>query len=364
MAERRMFSKKIVESARFLRMPISTQALYFHLGIHADDDGAVEAFPVLRMTGCSEDDLRILVAKGFATVLNEDLVTYINDWNVNNSIRADRKVDSIYKDLIVKLIPNVQILEKKQRADLQKQILDNQLTTDGQPTDSPMPTNGRLSIGKDSIGKYNNTSMNNTTIDLNTTNSGFATVCAELSQSETSTPPITAKTNQALSVTSPEATPEKTRATSTSRPKSKKKPQPAVEAESEQLADVEALPLNNGTEWKPTLQLATEYERLYPNVDIMKEFRQMRAWCLANPSKKKTPNGIRRFVHNWLSREQNSNARQFARSMQSQYRYQGQSISQPAPDYILNDHQDGQKISQEKLEQYRQKVLGSGGYGE
>ena len=61
-------------------MPSSTQNLYFHLGLHADDDGIVEAFSVLRIVNATEDDLRILVAKRFVIILNEDLITYICDW--------------------------------------------------------------------------------------------------------------------------------------------------------------------------------------------------------------------------------------------------------------------------------------------
>ncbi|MDO4975471.1 MAG: hypothetical protein Q4E61_04075, partial [Alphaproteobacteria bacterium] len=88
MAERRMFSKKIIDSARFLKMPISSQALYFHMGVRADDDGVVEGYNVMKMTGATEDDLKVLVAKGFVTVLNDDLVSYINDWKEHNLIRA------------------------------------------------------------------------------------------------------------------------------------------------------------------------------------------------------------------------------------------------------------------------------------
>ena len=164
MAERRMFSKKIIDSARFLKMPISSQALYFHMGVRADDDGVVEGYNVMKMTGATEDDLKVLVAKGFVTVLNEDLVSYINDWKEHNLIRADRKVDSIYKDLLLKIVPEVQILEPKQRSDVKKkqsnqntgQPLDVQWTTSGQPVDGEMSAQVRLgkdSIGKDSIGK-------------------------------------------------------------------------------------------------------------------------------------------------------------------------------------------------------------------
>ena len=61
-------------------MPVSTQCLYFHLGLHADDDGIVEAYTIMNLVGATEDDLKILVAKEFVTVLNEDLVTYITEW--------------------------------------------------------------------------------------------------------------------------------------------------------------------------------------------------------------------------------------------------------------------------------------------
>lgn len=139
MAERRMFSKKIIDSARFIKMPTSSQALYFHMGVRADDDGIVEGYNVMRMIGATEDDLKVLVAKGFVTILNEDLVAYINDWKEHNLIRADRKVDSIYKDLLLQIVPEVQLLEPKQRSDVKNKqvnpLMVVQWTTDGQPMD-------------------------------------------------------------------------------------------------------------------------------------------------------------------------------------------------------------------------------------
>lgn len=132
-----MISIKIIDSARFIKMPSSTQALYFHLISRADDDGIVEAFNVMRMTGSTEDDLKILVAKGFVIVLNEDLVSFISDWQEHNKIRADRKVDSIYQDLLLKVLPEVQLLESRERADRLG-------TSHGQPEDG---------IGKDRLGK-------------------------------------------------------------------------------------------------------------------------------------------------------------------------------------------------------------------
>ena len=103
MAERRMFAKSVIGSARFLRMPPSSRLLYYDLGMQADDDGVVEAFAVMRTTGATEDDLRILASKEFIKVLNEDLVTYITDWSRNNYIQKDRYHQSVYQDLLVKL---------------------------------------------------------------------------------------------------------------------------------------------------------------------------------------------------------------------------------------------------------------------
>jgi len=143
MASRRMFSLRLINSTRFLKMPISSQLLYFHLGMRADDDGVVEAYPVLKTVGCNEDDLKVLVAKGFAKVLNEDLITYITDWNENNRIRADRKQDSMYKDLLLQIIPNVGQLTDKCQAD------DNQMSTNCQPNDGI----GKVRLGQDSIGQ-------------------------------------------------------------------------------------------------------------------------------------------------------------------------------------------------------------------
>lgn len=74
MASRRMFSSRVTESTRFLKMPATSQNLYFHLGMHADDDGVVEAYPVMRLTRATEDDLKILISKGFASEITNDLV--------------------------------------------------------------------------------------------------------------------------------------------------------------------------------------------------------------------------------------------------------------------------------------------------
>lgn len=146
MAMRRMFSKNITEKASFLRMPLTTQALYFHLGIHADDDGIVEAFKVLRMINGNEDDLRVLASKQLVRVLNEDLVTFITDWGEHNLIRADRKKNSIYANLLLQIVPEAEIKEPRPRADRPPKHTG---TSPGQPMDGL----GKGRVGEDRVGK-------------------------------------------------------------------------------------------------------------------------------------------------------------------------------------------------------------------
>jgi len=137
MANRRMFSNRIAGSARFLQMPLEAQALYFHLILNADDDGIVEAYPITKLLGTSPDVLKVLLAKSFIQQLNEDQVMILNDWSEHNSIRADRKIDSIYK----KLIPeNVELVAPKPRSD----VKDNSKRLGGPSMDG---------IGKVRLGK-------------------------------------------------------------------------------------------------------------------------------------------------------------------------------------------------------------------
>ena len=156
MADRRMFSKRLTNSAKFIKMPPSTQNLYFHLGLNADDDGVVEAYSIIRQINATEDDLKVLVAKEFVKVLNEDLVTYIVDWRENNKLRADRKIDSIYKDLLLQVLPQTKLLESKTRADRKKED-ENVGTSHGQPMDG---------IGQDRIGKDNDRKIDNKIINI------------------------------------------------------------------------------------------------------------------------------------------------------------------------------------------------------
>lgn len=139
MAERRMLSKKIFQSRKFLMMPFEAQALYTHLILSSDDDGVVEAFPIVRMIGAKEDSLGLLVVKKFILPLNDDMVYFITDFEEQNKIRADRVQPSRYREL---LLEKTGLVVEGKRVTSQKKYIDGQVT-DKCPH----------SIGKDSIGK-------------------------------------------------------------------------------------------------------------------------------------------------------------------------------------------------------------------
>lgn len=100
MAQRRMFSKTITNSSQFLMMPHTSQMLYFHLGMNADDEGYVESLMILRMSNCNEQDIKILEANGFIKIFN-NLIIVITDWRENNWIRPDRMQESGIKNKII-----------------------------------------------------------------------------------------------------------------------------------------------------------------------------------------------------------------------------------------------------------------------
>lgn len=134
MAQRRMFSKKVTDTDVFLDMPLSTQALYFHLNMHADDDGFIDNTKTIqRMIGSSDDDRKLLVAKQFLLPFENGLVV-IKDWRVHNYIQGDRYHKTQY------------INEKSQLI-----VEENNMYTRRVQDVSNMDTQVRL--GKDRLGK-------------------------------------------------------------------------------------------------------------------------------------------------------------------------------------------------------------------
>lgn len=98
MAEKRMFAKQIIDSDVFLDMPLSTQALYFHLSMRADDDGFVDnPKKIQRMIGASSDDLKLLMAKRYILTFESGVIV-IKHWRMHNTLRMDRYKPTVYQE--------------------------------------------------------------------------------------------------------------------------------------------------------------------------------------------------------------------------------------------------------------------------
>lgn len=86
-----MFDKYIIDSDNFLEMPLTTQAVYFHLNMRADDDGFVDNWKsILRVIGGKEDDLKVLISKSFVLPFETGIIV-IKHWKINNYLQKDRK---------------------------------------------------------------------------------------------------------------------------------------------------------------------------------------------------------------------------------------------------------------------------------
>lgn len=134
-----MFAKTIIDSDLFLDMPSSTQCLYFHLSMRADDDGFINnPKKIQRMVGSGDDDLKLLIAKNFIIPFESGVVV-IKHWKIHNYIRNDRYKETLYKE------------EKSQLS-----TGENKEYILGIPNDIPVVDEGstQVRLGKDRIGKY------------------------------------------------------------------------------------------------------------------------------------------------------------------------------------------------------------------
>lgn len=140
MAERRMFTKRITESDSFLDMPSSTQMLYFHFSMNADDDGFVNnPKKIQKMCGASDDDFKLLIAKSFIILFDSGIIV-IKHWKMHNYIQADRYRPTDY-------------VEEKSMLGIKS---NKAYTLDVSKTDTECIQNGyvgKVSIDKDSIDK-------------------------------------------------------------------------------------------------------------------------------------------------------------------------------------------------------------------
>lgn len=134
MAQRRMFSKHILDSDAFMDMPMTSQLLYMHLAIRADDDGFVDSpKKIIRMIGSQDDDYKILIAKRFVIPF-ESGICVIKHWLIHNYIQKDRYSETVY-------------IDEKNTLEIKDNGVYTQCIHDVSSLDS------QVRLGKDSIGK-------------------------------------------------------------------------------------------------------------------------------------------------------------------------------------------------------------------
>ena len=250
MAERRMFAKTIIDSDAFLDMPLSTQALYFHLSMRADDEGFINnPKKIKRMIGASDDDLKLLIAKNFVIPFESGVVV-IKHWRIHNYIRADRLIKTVYKDergmLDVKE-NGAYTVGGQQSVKCQSSVSQVSVkcqSSDGQSTDKCQHRLGKDRLGKDSIDKV------------------------RVGED---------RVGDYMKV---------------------------IDKPAGSQQDIPTLPLLDGSEWRPEQKDLQEWQKFYSRVDILYELGRMRQWCKSNPNKQKTAYEVRNFVTKWLDQEQ------------------------------------------------------------
>ena len=130
-----MFAKTIIDSDAFIDMPLSTQALYFHLSMRADDDGFINnPKKIMRMIGASEDDYKVLCLKKFIIPFESGIVV-IKHWKIHNYIQKDRYKATVYS-------------EEKSKLGVKENGAYTECIQDGYSLET------QVSIGKGSIGEY------------------------------------------------------------------------------------------------------------------------------------------------------------------------------------------------------------------
>jgi hypothetical protein len=238
-----MFSKDVIDTDMFLEMPISTQLLYFHLALRADDDGFVSSPKrILRLIGCSEDDLKILLSKEYLIPFDTG-VCVIRHWRVHNYIRSDRYKGTMYseeKEQLTKNRNNEYELKDPDAETVEKIVGRPDVIPSVIPDVIPKVSTGKVSIGKDNTLLYE---------------------CPELEL---------ASSDESDSAVHEEI--------------------------------VYSLPKLGGGMYDITKKQYDMFVDAYPALDIMAEFKLMNTWLVTNPKNQKK--NMPRFINNWLSRSQ------------------------------------------------------------
>lgn len=237
MANRRMVNIRIIDSDHFLELPLSSQALYFHLLMRADDDGFINnPKRIQRLIGGSEDDFKLLIAKKYILTFDSGVIV-IKHWRMHNYIKPDR-----YHETECKIEKSMLFEDQNKAYSLEEpQCIQN--GTILEPGRNPRL--GKVRLGKDSL--------NNNILP------------------EQAGQPKQENDNQASDETSYQGAREFT------------------------------MLIKDG-EYVVTEKTIREFEKLYPDLDVVHELRKIKAWCINNPSRRKTKRGMSRFINGWMNR--------------------------------------------------------------
>lgn len=251
-------------------MPSSAQGLYFHLNMRADDDGFIgNPKRICRLIGSNDDDLKLLIAKRFLLAFDDGIVV-IKHWRMHNTVQKDRYTPTVYTEELNQLV----IKENKSYSmNLNKQFFIKK------NNGNKLETNWKQIVSTD--------------IDI------------DLDKDLDKEKEIDKEKEKALSNQSDEVG----------------------------LNESIKLVLETGDEYRVGEADIQGWQQLYPDVDVIQQLRNMKGWLEANPNKRKTKKGIKRFINNWLTRTQNDskNKKEESRTLPDWYK----NTKQTKPDEAL-----------------------------
>lgn len=242
MAGRRMVNIRIIDSDNFLELPLSTQALYFHLLLRADDDGFINnPKRIQRMIGGSEDDFKLLIAKQYILTFSSGVIV-IKHWRMHNCIKKDRyhETDCINEKNMLYLNENKTYTFEKPQCIQNGDNLEPEWN----------PSIGKVSLGKSSIN-----------------NNILPEQAGQQKQEQQKLENDNKDFKQLY-----------------------------------QGAREYHMPLKNGDDYVVTENDVERFEQLYPDFDIHAEMRKMYGWLISHKQKQKTKRGMPKFLNGWINR--------------------------------------------------------------
>ncbi len=315
MAERRMFSLKIIDSDIFSDMPTSAQALYFQLGLRADDDGFVgNPKKIQKLIGCRVADMKRLITDGFIIIFESGVVV-IRHWKVNNQIKGDRYRETIYlkeKALLCETETKAYELKKQTESDTERNQsgtnLDTERNQSGTNLDTKRNQSGtNLDTKRNQSGTNLDTERNQSGTKLDTqwnqlgTNLEPQYSIGKDSIGKDSLGEVSTVEVRSVPSSSVDGTKGKT-AEAAEEEEEEEKHQKGKEGRKEE--PIMVLPLKDGKGYPLFEKHVTTWDFMYPFVDIMREFGRMKDFLDVHPEERIPASAMNMFMMNWLRREQ------------------------------------------------------------